>query len=328
MALNPLSEILRAEIERQGPVSFEHFMETALYHPVYGYYRRGRDPFGRAGDFYTAAQLQPVFGRLMGSLVRSMWREMGEPEDFTVVDLGAGRGEMAEAFAGFRYIPVDRGRGALPAAFTGVVFANEFFDALPVHVVRRSRGRFHQMLVGFDGAQFVWIDGAGPPPGVADYLRRYRGPREEGMTLEVNLAALEWIDAIAARLERGYLVAVDYGYLWPELARFPQGTLMTYRRHVASADALADPGERDITAHVNFSAIEDRARQAGFTSIRRQRLAQTLAGAGEADGFAAALAAGSEPRSAALRRQLKTLLFGMGETFRTLLAGKGVAEGQ
>jgi SAM-dependent MidA family methyltransferase len=264
----------------------------------------------------------------MGSLVRSIWRGMGEPAGFSVVDLGAGRGEMAEAFAGFRYIPVDTGRGALPERFTGVVFANEFFDALPVHVVRRSRGRFHEMLVGFDGARFVWIDGAGVPPGAAGYLRRYRGPREEGITLEVNLAALAWIDAIAAHLERGYLVAIDYGYLWPELARFPQGTLMSYRRHVASADALADPGERDITAHVNFSAIEDRARRAGFTSIRRQRLAQTLAAAGQPDGFASALAADSEPRAVALRLQLKTLLFGMGESFQTLLAGKGIAEGQ
>ncbi len=230
--MSPLSKILRAEIARDGPVSFHRFMEAALYHPEHGYYRRACDPFGRAGDFYTAEQIQPVFGRLMALLIDSLGNEMGRPEDFTVVELGAGRGEMAEAFTRFRYIPIEQGRGDMPERFTGVVFANEFFDALPVHVVRWSRGRFHQMLVGFDGQRFVWIDGSGVPDVVAAYLEGYDGPREEGMTLEVNLDALAWIDTIAERLERGYLVAIDYGYTRAELARFPQGTLMTYRSPV------------------------------------------------------------------------------------------------
>jgi len=163
---------------------------------------------------------------------------------------------------------------------------------------------------------------------VAAYLRRYAGPREEGTILEVNLDALAWIDTIAERLERGYLLAIDYGYTAAELVRFPRGTLMTYHHHQASPDALADPGGRDITAHVNFSALEDCARQLGLDAVRRERLARTLLAAGEDDGFASALAAGSEERAAALRLQLKTLLFGMGETFQTLLARKGASEGQ
>ena len=81
-----------------------------------------------------------------------------------MVELGAGRGEMAEAFAGVQYVPVEWGRGELPERITGLVFANEFFDALPVHVVQWRRGRYHQMLVGFDGARFVWVDGSGFRP--------------------------------------------------------------------------------------------------------------------------------------------------------------------
>ncbi|MDP3001408.1 MAG: SAM-dependent methyltransferase [Bryobacterales bacterium] len=326
--MSPLTEILRAEIDRDGPISFHRFMETALYHPEHGYYRRARDPFGRSGDFYTAEQIQPVFGRLMAGLVRSLRREMGEPADFTVVELGAGRGEMAEAFSGFQYVPVEWGRAQLPERITGLVFANEFFDALPVHVVQWRRGRFHEMLVGFDGARFVWVDGSRVPAEVAGYLRRYTGPREEGMILEVNLDALAWIDAIAQRLERGYLLAIDYGYTAAELVRFPRGTLMTYRSHQASPDALADPGGRDITAHVNFSALEDRARRRGFVPIRGERLAQTLMAIGEPDEFASVLAAAGEKEAIALRLQLKTLVFGMGETFRTLLAGRGTPGGQ
>ena len=326
--MSPLTEILRAEIDRDGPISFHRFMETALYHPEHGYYRRARDPFGRSGDFYTAEQIQPVFGRLMAGFIRSLWRELGQPADFTVVELGAGRGEMAEAFSGFRYVPVEWGRGKLPERIRGLVFANEFFDALPVHVVQWRRGRFHEMLVGFDGARFAWVDGSGVPAEVAGYLRRYAGPREEGTTLEVNLDALAWIDVIAERLERGYLLAIDYGYTAAELACFPRGTLMTYRRHQASPDALADPGGRDITAHVNFSALEDHARRRGFASIRGERLARTLMAIGQPDEFASVLAAAGEKEAIALRLQLKTLVFGMGETFRTLLAGRGASGGQ
>src|SRR5262245_47390143 len=107
-------------------------MEVALYHPLHGYYRRARDPFGKQGDFFTAEQLQPVFGILIAAAIRALCREMGEPHDFTVVELGSGRGEMAEAFGEWQYLPVEIG-GRLPEHFSGVVFSNEFFDALPVH---------------------------------------------------------------------------------------------------------------------------------------------------------------------------------------------------
>jgi len=235
---------------------------------------------------------------------------------------------MAEAFAPFRYVPVEWGRERMPERFTGVVFANEFFDALPVDVFRWSNGCFHEMMVGCPADRFVWVDGPPAEPQAENYLSRYAPEREEGMILEANLEALEWIDRIAERLDRGFLIVIDYGYTAPELMRFPQGTLMTYRRDVASDAALDDPGERDITAHVSFTAIEDRVCRAGMTVIRRERLAQTLIAAGQPDSFVEALAADGEQRALALRLQLKTLLFGMGESFLTLLAGKAIKAGQ
>src|SRR5437773_11385535 len=96
--LTPLAAILHDQIGRNGPIPFRQFMEAALYYPEYGYYRRpGRDPFGKEGDFFTAEQLQPVFGILIAARIRTLYREMGEPSDFEVVELGPGRGEMAEA---------------------------------------------------------------------------------------------------------------------------------------------------------------------------------------------------------------------------------------
>src|SRR5438270_13565397 len=107
--MTPAGELLADEIRRDGPIPFRRFMEVALYHPEHGYYRRARDPFGKQGDFFTAEQIQPVFGILMAERVRELFRIMGEPRDFTVLELGAGRGEMAEAFAEWRYLPVDLG---------------------------------------------------------------------------------------------------------------------------------------------------------------------------------------------------------------------------
>jgi SAM-dependent MidA family methyltransferase len=312
--VTPLTEILRAEIGRGGPISFHRFMEAALYHREHGYYRRSRDPFGKAGDFFTASQLQPVFGILIASRIRSLYHEMGEPSDFTVVELGPGRGEIAEFMTGSRYIPVALD-AELPDSFRGVVFSNEFFDALPVHRVVWIGGEARESLVGCHDDRFVWVAGDPVSAEIRDYLERYLPPFAGRVSAEVNLDAFRWMERISRSLESGYVFTIDYGYTAAEAIRFPDGTLMSYRRHTASEDVLADPGERDITAHVCFPALEGH----GFQTVRFETLASTLLTAGEPDQFAAALAGPDEARR---RLQLKTLLFGMGETFRTLLQKK------
>ena len=120
--------IIRGEIERNGPIPFERFMDLALYAPDAGYYTRSRDPFGAEGDFFTAEQLQPVFGALIARIAGAMAETLGTR---TIIEIGAGRREMANSFAAFDYIPVDRG-DPWPQASTAVVFSNELFDAMPV----------------------------------------------------------------------------------------------------------------------------------------------------------------------------------------------------
>jgi SAM-dependent MidA family methyltransferase len=287
--LTPLAALLRDEIARHGPISFERFMDAALYHPEHGYYRRARDPFGKHGDFFTASQLQPVFGMLARRAAAAFAAGMGDPPDFTVVELGAGRREMAEAFSQWRYVGVDAGE-EMPERFRGLVFANELFDALPIGLPGRR--------VGFEGGKFVWIPTDGP------WMENR--PRDEDV-----------IAAIAQRLEEGFALIIDYGYVEAERARFPEGTLMSYRRHTASADVLSDPGERDITAHVNFTGLMDLAKAHRFEVVSFETLAQWIARHGEADHFAEVLTGGESHRL-----QLKTLLFGMGETFRVLALRK------
>jgi SAM-dependent MidA family methyltransferase len=320
--MTPAGELLAAEIRSGGPITFRRFMETALYHPEHGYYRRAQDPFGKAGDFFTAEQIQPVFGILMAARIRDLFHAMGAPPDFTVVELGAGRREMAEAFAEWNYVPVDLDSGALPERFTGVVFTNEFFDALPVDAVLYHDGAFRQQRVGLYEDGFRWQTG-----GVVDeeshaYLRRFYLDPEDGRWYEVNLDALRWIERIAESLTKGYMLTIDYGFTRAESVRFPAGTLMGYRRHTAREDVLADPGARDITAHVNFTALEETGTACGFVTERFETLAQTLLAAGERDQFASALGGAGTGEELRRRMQLKTLLFGMGETFRVLLQKK------
>src|SRR5262249_44296651 len=151
---------------RDGPIPFSQFMEVALYHSEHGYYRRARDPFGKHGDFFTAEQIQPVFGILMAARVREWFHAMGEPEGFAVVELGAGRREMAEAFAEWQYIPVDLD-SPVPDRVCGVIFSNEFFDALPVDAATFEGGVFREQRVAFRDGRFCW-QAAGPVGEEAD----------------------------------------------------------------------------------------------------------------------------------------------------------------
>ena len=320
--MTPLGEVLRDEIRRSGPVSFYRFMEAALYHSEFGYYRRPRDPFGKRGDFYTAEQLQPVFGILIAQRIRMLRDLMGAPEEFAVIELGAGRGEMGEALAGFRYIPVDIGAGRLPEHIRGVVFSNEFFDALPVHAAVLRGNSARQLSVGFGDDRFTWVESGEAPEEVECYRKRYLGALSDGQIFEVNLEALAWMDRIAGVLDAGYVLSIDYGYTTAELPRFPAGTLIAYRGHQAFEDVLKNPGEQDITAHVCFTALEQHGERVGLGIKTLEPLARTLLGAGEADQFAAALDAASEHERMRRRLQLKQLLYGMGETFWTLLQRK------
>lgn len=319
--MTPAGLVLEQEIARSGPVSFHRFMQVALYHPEHGYYRRGRDVFGRHGDYYTAEQIQPVFGLLIASLVESLARELGSPEDFQVVELGAGRGEMGAFLARFGYTPVELG-DPLPERIRGLVLANEFFDALPVHVAVKRGAVLHEMLVGVSGERFVWVEGPPLAPELAALAGVWAEAAADGAWIEIAPDAFDWLERIAARLVQGYLLVVDYGYTAPELARFPEGTLMSYRRHTASSDVLDRPGEQDITAHVAFTALEQHAARCGFRTVRFESLARLLLRIGEQDRFARALEAPDEAERLRRRLQLKSLLFGLGESFRALLLAR------
>lgn len=318
--MTPLAEILAARIRAHGPILFSEFMDAALYHPEHGYYRTARDPFGKDGDFFTASQLQPVFGRLIASAVRSHRERLGRPSPFTVAEWGAGRAELAPYLAEFRYIPIDAGTSSHPPPFDGVVFSNELFDALPVDAAEVRGDEYRLLRVDRGGDGFSWLPAEPVSPEWRAYLEPLVHSFEDRshLTIELPVRLAPTLELMAASLARGAIIAIDYGYTDREIVRFPQGTLMSYRRHRALDDVLRDPGLQDITAHVPFTHLMQCAARLGFACEPIENMAAFLLRAGEPDQFAAALDAPDEASAARLRLQLKTLLFGMGETFRVL----------
>ncbi len=287
-------------IRRDGPLSFERYMEMCLYHPQLGYYTsKSAERFGRGGDYYTSAQLGTVFAQIMARRFAAMRDEIGG--DFTIVEVGPGRGDFGRVIAReFPCIPIEYGDPWPDRPIRGCIFSNEFFDALPV---RAYHGDIEALVTERDGA-LGWL---GDPPD------REFSPRAAG-----------WMERFAQTLECGYVVAVDYGYRGRERERFAAGSLMTYRKHQASEDVFADPGERDITAHVDFDLLAQAGRAAGLTETAFDPQSRYLMRIGEIDQFAGVFdGCATETERVKSTLLLKNLLFGIGETMRVLEMRKG-----
>ena len=276
-----------------GPLTVADFMAEALGHPRHGYYRR-RDPFGAAGDFVTAPEISQMFGELVGLWAAVVWQSAGAPDPLHLVELGPGRGTLAaDALRATARVPgfADALRlhlvetspalrqtqqAALAAALPRhppcwhdgidslpdgrlLVIANEFFDALPIRQFQRSAAGWHERLVDAaadGGLRFV----LGPPTPFAPLVPLALRAAPAGAVVEVSPAAIGVTAALARRVaESGVaLLVIDYGHA----ASGAGDTLQAVRRH-AFADVLAEPGQADLTAHVDFAALGQAAAEAG-----------------------------------------------------------------
>jgi SAM-dependent MidA family methyltransferase len=361
--MNSLRQKIEQEIREHGPIPFSRYMELCLYHPALGYYSRNAEQFGKAGDFYTSSDVHAVFGRLLARQFDEMWRVLGSPEQIELLELGPGRGLFAQDvlcwsqkkfpdfFRAMRYVLVENspalreriketlgqhlesGKAELPALFAldeastsnSIVFANEFFDALPVEIL----GAKGSLRIDTRDNRFIetW---AQPSPAELEFLDRYSIQPEPEERVEAPLAAQHSIQQIAASIRRGFLVAIDYGYTREEqLAGRHRGTLKALRQHSVSANPYEAPGEQDITADVNFTALAAAAAKHGMQTQKLITQSQFLMGIGEANQFADAFEECRLPQERAkVALQLKHLVTpaGMGESFHVLIASKGVAQ--
>src|SRR3954451_4232000 len=317
---NSLRELIRAEIESTGPITFARFMERALYDPVHGYYVATIDRPTRSGDFLTAPELHPIFGRTLARQILEMWQRLGEPSDFVIREFGAGSGALfvslldglansASRLADLiRYEPIDfaRQRDAIGRRLAhigreqvlvpiaehgtpkmGVVIANEYLDALAVHRVIRLNGSLREIHVDWRDGGFVEVAGTLTDDRLATWFSEAGVELAEGQRAEVNLALLDWVAHLATDLVRGYVLVVDYGASARDLygPTRPNGTLRAFQGQMVSSDVLSDVGRRDITSHVDFDALERRAIASGFQVAGRRRSNEFLLAAGLDDTY-------------------------------------------
>ena len=341
--MTALAEEIRERIRRDGPIGVDAYMELCLHHPTHGYYRRGR-PIGAAGDFVTAPEVSQMFGELIGLWCAAVWQAMGRPQSVRLVELGPGRGTLlADALRAVRTVPAFRDaidlhlvessqslraeQAALLAdahptwheRFETVppgpvlIVANEFFDALPIRQFERVGNAWQERVVTlapssqalrFAAADSIPVEaglGCAPSGAIVE-----RAPAREALA-----AALA--ERIAA--EGGAALIVDYG---PERPGFGD-TLQAVKRH-SRHDALDEPGNADLTAHVDFSALASAALREGarvFGPVPQGRFLKVLG----IDARAARLRQGASADQAAdidaaLRRLTGT--HGMGELFKAL----------
>ena len=289
---------VRRRIQELGKITFAEFIEIALYWPQGGYYS-GREPVGAQGDYYTSPAVHPAFGALLAVQLFQMWREMGSPAVFTVLELGAGNGllcrditsyakEMPRGFAAaLRYLCLDRrspetleagttGTGRILSdglpfkGLEGCILSNEYLDAFAVHQVNMTSNGLKEVYVGLEGDDLVEVTGELSDPALARRFTDLGAVLVEGQTAEVNLSLDEWAQDVSAALEHGFVLTIDYGRLASELYSMelrPRGTLTTFHRHTQTDAPLQRIGRQDMTAQVDFTTVMQAGRRAGLETL-------------------------------------------------------------
>lgn len=282
--MTQLDTLVRDMIAAEGPISVARFMQLALQHPEHGYYVRGC-PVGASGDFITSPEISQMFGEMIGLWCAQMWLQMESPQPFVLLELGPGRGTlMADALRATARVPgfhqamqlyllesnetlraeqTEKLKGHDPKHITDlgqlpalpvIAIANEFFDAMPVHQYRRSDKGWCEVMIGAENGALVFTQNCQnaplPLPDVLDFY-------------EVSPVSISLTQQLASHIaaHNGTALVVDYGYQTPS----GHNTVQAVSGH-KTVDMLEEIGARDITAHVDFSALKIAAEKQGATA--------------------------------------------------------------
>jgi SAM-dependent MidA family methyltransferase len=296
-------------------ITFAEYMDLVLYHPEQGYYATGKVNIGSEGDFFTSPHLGTDFGEVLAEQFVEMWDILGNPNPFTLVEMGAGQGLLAadiihylsrkhsDCFQVLDYIIVEKAAGLitqqqqqlqklmlenqpLPVrwlsleeipenSIIGCCFSNELIDAFPVHQVVIEEGKLKEIYVTTsEQNKFVEVTDNLSTSQLQNYfdfvgIDLFSGAYPDGYRTEVNLAALDWINTVAKKLKQGFLLTIDYGYPAQRyyLAARRQGTLQCYYRHQHHDNPYFYIGHQDITAHVDFTALERQGELSGLQTV-------------------------------------------------------------
>ena len=307
--------LIKDEIDNNdGAISFQRYMELALYAPGLGYYAAGSTKLGEEGDFITAPEISPLFSQTLANAVLPVINS-----EQIILEVGAGRGRMAadilvylkqqnklpreywilELSADLRErqkqtiketVPelIDKVKwlDELPEQFSGIVLANELLDAMPVQLFQKTENDINEVNVVWRDDKFSFQLKSSFDQRLVTRVKEIESELGNdlavGYVSEINFAAEDWIKSIAERLQSGVIVLVDYGFPRHEYfhAQRMQGTLMCHYRHRTHPDAFVYPGLQDITAHVDFTAMADAALEADLKVTGYTNQAGFLMGAG------------------------------------------------
>ena len=317
---------------------------------------------GWRGDFYTSSDVHPIVGRALAVQARQMDELIGSPTPFTIVEMGAGKGLLArhcletifsrpDSFASrVRYVLIERSPAMralqyqnltpwlkrpgvvtwvdsldrVPSdSLTGLFFSNELIDAFPVHRIQVTAGRHEELWVDFQNGQFVECLKPLSSEALAHQIGQLNCKWSEGYRTEVNLQALDWMEHVAQRIQRGFVITIDYGHTAQDLygPDRKEGTFLCYFQHRINENPFVHVGEQDMTAHVDFSSLAAVGQRHGLHLTGFTNQLSFLVGLGAED-----MLAELDPDSSAFRAA--THLFrtgGMGSTFKILMQHKGVS---
>ena len=356
---------IASEITASGPIPFVRFMELALYHPQFGYYMRTPEQtterIGRQGDFYTSSDLHPILGQALAKQAEQMDQLLGHPTQFTVIEMGPGKGLLAQHFLSecqrhsrslfhrLRYIliecsPVMRASQRKNLApwldqpgllswvndlehlpqhgVTGLFFSNELLDAFPVHRVQVAETGIAELWVDYREGRFVECLKPLSSDRLAQHLRRVQAEWPKGYRTEVNLHALDWMKQVASRLDRGFVLTIDYGHTAQDFYRRDRvrGTFLCYRQHSVNEDPFVHVGNQDMTAHVDFSSLAIAGEEHGLWTTGFTNQMSFLMGLG-VEQMLAELQQDSPAFNSAIQLLRPN---GMGTTFKVLIQHKGI----
>jgi SAM-dependent MidA family methyltransferase len=350
----PLPEIIIDTIRQQGPLSFRDFMEMALYYPGEGYYTSPGERIGQSGDFYTSPYLTQLFGEMIAGQLEEMWGIL-DRQPFTIVEYGAGTGMLCQdilnrlktnpaLYSQLQYIIIEKSAPmrekekqllfpnhpnihwessleAIPPV-TGCILSNELVDNFAVHQVVMEE-ELMEVFVTYDKGFTEVLRPASRPLQI--YLQQLNITLPKGSRMEINLEATDWIARVAAALQKGFVITIDYGNSSSSLYNNNTSTLACFHKHSVSTCPYDRVGQQDITSHVNFSALDHWGRQSGLEYCGFTTQGRFLQGLGltrrlhqlETPGLAAAACQDTH-------RKLYNLLVDMGNKFKVLIQRKGL----
>tara|TARA_Y100000590_G_scaffold134399_2_gene153724 strand:+ start:350 stop:1597 length:1248 start_codon:yes stop_codon:yes gene_type:complete len=292
---------LKQRIQNLGRITFAEFMEACLYDQDFGYYNTGHETIGTTGDYYTAPATHPGFGATLALQLKTMWKLLGSPNNFTVVEGGGHKGRLAKDILNYlsttndtfissiNYWIVENNRRALidiklfvsedndyelswenntkiPTIQTGVFISNELFDAYPRHRLQSFPNQLQEIYVSLNNMSFVETIDIPSSAQLTQHFENLQIDLPNGAKVEVDTQGPLFMERIGKAIGKGFVITIDYGYPAETLysRKYMNGTLFCYYQHTSSTNPYIRVGKQDITAHVDFSSLANAGERQGL----------------------------------------------------------------